>query len=106
MSGDDEGRTGTRISAGLAVLAVLFLLYVLSYAPVMQMTATHSPPTSYHPPQEGYQSDSYLYSTHHWSYAPVRWLTASTPLREPLLMWGDLWGMRDVLENSEHWTPQ
>lgn len=100
MSGDEEGRTGTRIAAGLTVLAVFFLLYVLSYAPVMQMTATHSPPTSYHPPQEGYQIDFCIYATHHWSHAPVRWLTAATPLREPLLMWADVWGMREILETQ------
>jgi hypothetical protein len=101
VSGEVEGRTGTRIAAGLTVLVVLFLLYVLSYAPVMQMTATHSPPSSFHPPQERYLSDSYLYHTHHRSYAPVRWLTASTPLREPLLMWADLWGMREILETQK-----
>jgi hypothetical protein len=106
VSGEVEGRKGMRISAGLIVLGAILLLYVLSYAPVMQMTATHSPPSSFHPPQERYLSDSYLYPTHHRSYAPVRWLTASTPLREPLLMWADLWGMRDVLENSERWAPQ
>lgn len=102
MSADDEGRIGIRISASVTVLAALLLLYVLSYAPMMQITATHVAPGSYTSPH-GHRitvGKLTIYPVRHWGYAPVRWLTASTPLREPLLMWADLWGMREILETQ------
>jgi len=57
------------------VLLLLFLAYPLSYAPAIRLGLR---------PHNGSIA----------VYKPVEWLNDETPLREPLLMWADVWGVR------------
>lgn len=86
-----------RITRRVVTLVAILILYVLSYAPVVRMTATPQH-LAVHYGTHCEITTTTTYHTRQWYYAPVRWLTKSTPLREPLLVWADVWGMWEVLE--------
>jgi len=66
------------------ILLLLLLAYVLSYAPAVRF---------------GLESPPFDYSIA--AYKPVEWLIDETPLRRPLFLWTDVWGVRDeVFRNS------
>ena len=69
----------------LAVLLLVAVLYVLSYAPVYRVWF-------------GHESSSLRLERRIPGYQPVVWLTEESPLREPLLAWADLWGVRGEME--------
>jgi hypothetical protein len=86
-------------------LFFIVLLYPLSYAPVAKLWIT----------VRGYQASSQLSraSGRHVGYLiiavdeddlpiyrPVDWLIDHTPLRTPLLIWAEMWGMRYKMENA------
>jgi hypothetical protein len=80
------------------VLAVVLLVpvYVLSYAPALRLM--HSRVVVDHPFME-------TVIPHVPGYAPVEWLIDNTPMREPLLRWGDLWGCGDDMRFSSDFRP-
>ena len=61
-------------------LSLGFLLYLLSYAPVLRLTG---------------ECPEQLNSL----YGPADSITTSTPLRVPLLTWASAWGVQDRLEH-------
>ncbi|MCH8148052.1 MAG: hypothetical protein IH987_08690 [Planctomycetes bacterium] len=74
------------------ILATLLLLlpvvYVLSHAPMWR-----------------FQIDRARGTVAKWTvslpfYRPVEWMIDETPLREPLLRWADLWGVRGRIETD------
>lgn len=95
-----------------AAFMLMLCTYVLSYAPYVAFRyegPQYSSPSggwacTFYPDEEPY---------YHPPFAPVEWLIDHTPLQEPLLVWGRVWGsddkMRfdillrviDNLENSE-----
>lgn len=79
----EDGASMNRRKWSLTLLAAFFLVvppflsYVLYYAPVVRFTTV----------QVGTPV-----------YAPVDWLTDNTQLRDPLLDWAELWGVREEFE--------
>lgn len=68
-----------------AVFLFLPFLYVMSYAPVCWCMPTA-------------ESNGYVISPpcrHITAYRPVVWMIDRTPLRQPILMWADVWGVRE-----------
>ena len=65
----------------LVVLLLLFVLYVLSYAPVYSRSYTGT----WH----------FTRSVASWEfvYVPVHWLIDETPFSGPLLNWAEVWGV-------------
>ena len=63
----------------IALLVLLPLAYLLSYAPVYRMGKSSGWSRIDHPLAV---------------YRPVDWLIDHTPLDEPLYRWADLWGVR------------
>ena len=78
-SGNADSKRG-KVIPGFLVGAVLLLVYVLSYAPVerLQMSMPLHLPNGVH--------------------RPVEWLIDYTPLRKPLFVWADVWGIRNWQE--------
>mgnify|MGYP006969365024 FL=1 len=75
----------------LLALVLLGVAYVLSYAPVVKLKEPHS----------GNRLGAYLFPIDGSElpvYRPVDYLIDETPLREPLLMWADLWSVRETFE--------
>ncbi len=84
------------------VTITLLAVYPLSYAPVLRMVG---PWKSHGPISVGSPSTYFVSGTLHLPvdgrelpvYQPIDWLIDETPLREPLLDWAELWGLRDVM---------
>ena len=97
---DDNVEARRTVWRWLCAALALGLLYLLSFAPMTRLSATHIPAGSANSPDGATTiwGKITLYETDRPFYAPARWLTRETPLREPLLMWADLWGVRMVLE--------
>ena len=79
------------IATWLLPLVLLGVAYVLSYAPVVRFKGPYSGnrPGAFLFPIDG--SDLPV-------YRPVDYLIDETPLREPLFLWADLWGVREPFE--------
>ena len=73
-----------RILRLLAITVGSFLVYLLSYAPLLRCCAPHDP-----------VSGSFYYRSP-VAYRPVEWLTLNTELRQPLLVWARLCGSNDA----------
>ena len=82
----------------LVAVLVLPVAYVLSYAPVYRALHTASPSPFQDSRFNG--SISRLPSAHVPGYAPVDWLIDHTPLREPLFLWADAFGVRSSFQHS------
>jgi len=77
----------SRTFLSLAVLPVLLVLYVLSYAPVYRVA---KPPSAsfVFPERQARQA----------VYIPVEWAIENTAMQKPLLSWAGLWGCRNAME--------
>ncbi len=91
-------------------LIVAPVVYVLSYAPVVRVcgrTVEYDPDIpfpsgTFNVDIPDYQSGVTLENPSLYpAYQPVHWLIDHTPLREPLMLWADLWGVRYAFEVSE-----
>lgn len=99
--GEIRYRTLGLLSRTSAVLFVAIFVYVLSYAPIVRI-------------REGAdtlsESDDLmdsLYGTRRNEYPlyrPIDWSIGNTPLREPLLIWADVWSVRERFELGTEFT--
>lgn len=82
------------VSIGVIVLLCLALLYVLSYAPFYRLAygSDHHPTV----PAVGGAWDWVNDDT----YRPVCWMIDYTVLREPLLLWAEVWDVDDNLTRA------
>ena len=78
--------TKPSLASLVAFTPIAAILYVLSYAPVFQLT--YDEPAIPGGGQFVYQARQGWQET----YRPVEWITDNTPLRDPLLDWAALWG--------------
>ena len=69
----------TPILTTFLLVLLLLVVYVLSYAPVVRYCVDPG-------------------ASAHGIYRPVEWLIDETPVREPLLVWAQPWGVRSQLE--------
>ena len=98
-----EPRSAWLLPDVLAVLAVLMLAYVLSYAARrafhgwredLRSTVDGRNPATVKAPIDG--DDLPVYK-------PLDWLIDETPLRDPLLWWADVWGVRGTFVKASSW---
>ena len=69
------------------------LVYVVSYAPVVRALRLEGSGIYVSPSDELIPMPS-----EYAAYQPVDWLIDSTPLREAMLWWAGLWGVREEFE--------
>ena len=89
----------TRTLITIAFLLLLAAVYVLSYAPMYRWEHWRDD-----------MGDNFI-AEHHvrrdtdWDYlyVPVERLIDNTALREPLLWWSDVWGVRGPIETESEW---
>ncbi len=73
----------TFVPQTIALLVILTFGYLLSYAPVYRYSPAADAPGA---------------GVLRFVYAPVEHVIDSSPLREPLLVWSDWWGVRGHIE--------
>lgn len=94
----------------LGVLLLLLVFYVLSYAPMARYCLTeavHRTGIGVTATGTTVRCDSIVYVQQNdnpvsRAYRPVHWLVEWTPLREPLLLWSDLWDIRAAMEDPQY----
>lgn len=94
----DSSRNQWFLKAVLVFFAVM-VLYPLSYAPVVRVQRETWKPTA-HPLSSSVVSFYVIDSSTSAVYKPVDWLIDETPLREPLLWWAEVCGVRGSFEFS------
>ncbi len=75
------------LTRAIVVMLVPVVLYVLSYAPAYRWQMHRCGPWDGQSP--GSANPEWVLESVYW---PVEGLTDHTPLREPLILWADLWG--------------
>lgn len=83
--------------AGVVILLLLAVFYVLSYAPAYRLQLWDIDGLN------SFQSvpdQLFIEQKSAGVYAPVVWMIDKTPLREPLLTWAAAWGVRRHLESD------
>lgn len=72
---------GHRKWLALSAIPILFMVYLMSQAPVMRFRKPM--------PWDG---------TLKWCYAPADWIYDNTPLQKPLVSWAHHWGVDGDIE--------
>ena len=104
MNGDGERRKrGPSFTSLVAFFLIVSpIIYVLSYAPIVRVCGRPIVPAAIPDGTSGVivwfvgepMADSSLYP----AYKPVDWLIDNTPVRRPLFVWAEVWGVRDAFE--------
>ena len=106
MTEESERRPSHSAWPLAVVLAVLMLLYVLSYAPVVRLMGgwkTYATVDGFGNPAT---VKAPIYGDDLPVYKPLDWLIDETPLRDPLLWWADVWGVRGTFVEAMMWRPR
>lgn len=84
------------------------VVYVLSYAPIVKICGDTRQFVPDQPRTGAYVITADIQepladASRYPAYAPVDWLIDDTPLREPLFLWAEIWGVGQAFEYG-HWV--
>ena len=85
----------------LTTLPLAAFVYVLSYSPYLAIRYEKPTPISIGVAGPHFDlDDEFFANTSHTFYAPVEWLIDHTLLDKLLMMWGDVWSVRDKMRGK------
>ena len=102
---DNDAPERSKWPPAFCIVAVLFVVYVLSYAPMVQLQSGHKGRPSFR--KLTFRSGRVVFDPNPPTvsgglayYSPVNWLIDHTPLREPLFRWAGVWNVRRDFETE------